>query len=70
MKKHFLLIGVGLFLIILTVYDFTLKVDNKAHYYVNGIICGIGLCMVVSQFLKLRKQKRDNKPLKSYQAKS
>lgn len=57
MKKTYLLIGTGVILIALSVFNFTLKIDNKGHYFGNGVICGIGLSVIVVQILKLKKLK-------------
>jgi len=58
MKKNYLFIGIGLLLIVIALFDFSLKVDNKGHYFVNGILCGIGSSMMVVHFLKLKKLKK------------
>lgn len=56
MKKNLLFIGLGVVLMAVSFYNFTFKIDNKGHYFGNGIICGIGLSILVVQFLKRRKK--------------
>lgn len=67
MKKNKIYIVLGIALAALTINNFTLEIDNKGHYFVNGIICGVGLSVVVVQLLRLRKMKGGNKSMKFYQ---
>lgn len=62
MKRTYLLIGVGLILIAVSLFNFSMDVDNKGHYFGNGLICGIGLSTIVTQVLKLRKLKGTSQP--------
>ena len=56
MKRTYLLIAVGLLLIAAAIFNFTLNIENKGHYFGNGVICGIGISVIVAQILKLRKR--------------
>ncbi len=55
MKKVYLLIILGILLIAASIFNFTLKVENNGHYFGNGILCGIGLSVIVMQIKKPRK---------------
>ncbi|HRN72393.1 MAG TPA: hypothetical protein PLM81_04645 [Ginsengibacter sp.] len=56
MKRTYVLIAVGLVLIAAAIFNFTLDIENKGHYFGNGVICGIGISVIVAQILKLRKR--------------
>ncbi len=53
--KNKILIGLGVVLAVFAIYNFSLDINSKGHYFVNGIICGVGLSMIAVQLLKLRK---------------
>lgn len=57
MKKTYIYLAVGLILALFAINNFRFEVDSKAHYFVNGIICGVGLSVAVVQLLKLKKSK-------------
>jgi len=57
MKKTYIYLGLGLLMALFAINNFRYEIDNKGHYFVNGIICGIGLSVMVVQLLKLRKPK-------------
>ncbi|MBS1747103.1 MAG: hypothetical protein JST21_13110 [Bacteroidetes bacterium] len=61
MKKKYLLSALSIFFIAFTIRNFTLDVDNKGHYFGNGILCGIGLSLLVVQLLKIKKNKKADK---------
>ncbi len=52
--KNKILIGLGVVLAVFAIYNFSLDINSKGHYFVNGIICGVGLSMIAVQLLKLR----------------
>lgn len=57
MKKIYIYLALGLLMSLFGINNFRYEIDSKAHYFVNGIICGVGLSVVVVQLLKLRKPK-------------
>ena len=57
MKKKSILIGIGGLLTAIGAGSATLKIDNKNHYYSNGILSGIGLSIIAYQLAKLKKEK-------------
>ncbi|MBW7839544.1 MAG: hypothetical protein H3C36_07885 [Chitinophagaceae bacterium] len=57
MKRTYVLIAVGLVLIAAAIFNFTLNIENKGHYFGNGVVCGIGISVIVVQILKMRKGK-------------
>lgn len=54
-KKNLIFIGLGIILMGFAIINFTFEIDNKGHYFVNGIICGVGLSITVLQILRIRK---------------
>lgn len=57
MKKNIVYIVLGTALMVFAIYNFTFEIDNKGHYFVNGIICGVGLSVIVVQLIKIKKIK-------------
>lgn len=57
MKKTYLFIAISIILISAALFNFNMTIDNKGHYFGNGIVCGIGLSILVTQFLKFKKLK-------------
>lgn len=55
MKKNIVFIALGIVLMVFSIYNFTFEIDNKGHYFVNGIICGVGLSVIVVQLLRIKK---------------
>lgn len=47
----------GIALSAFAINNFTFDIDNKAHYFANGILCGVGFCLIVAQLLKAKKSK-------------
>ncbi len=50
MKKHYLFLSVVL--IAMSLFNLTLDIDSRGHYFGNGIVCGLGLSMLVNQLKK------------------
>ncbi|GAB1396300.1 MAG TPA: hypothetical protein PKN57_03385 [Saprospiraceae bacterium] len=50
MKKHYLFLSVVL--IAMSLFNLTLDIDSRGHYFGNGIVCGLGLSMLVIQLKK------------------
>lgn len=59
MNRNYLLIIIGVLLIVASLISFNLNVDNKSHYFGNGIACGIGLSVLFTQISILRKTRRN-----------
>lgn len=59
MKSKYLLIGLSILLIAFAIRNFSLDIDSRGHYFGNGILCGIGISLLVVQLLKLRKIQKD-----------
>lgn len=57
MKKNLIFIGLAVVLMIFSINNFMFEIDNKAHYFVNGIICGVAASVIVVQALKIKKNK-------------
>ncbi|MBN9349825.1 MAG: hypothetical protein J0H55_03995 [Chitinophagaceae bacterium] len=57
MKKTYVWIGIGIILIVAAIFNLNMDINNKGHYFGNGIVCGIGLSVIVTQILKIRKLK-------------
>ncbi|MCO6496197.1 MAG: hypothetical protein J5I50_00905 [Chitinophagaceae bacterium] len=57
MKRTTLLIAVGILMMIAALVNFNLDIDNKGHFFGNGVIFGIGISLIVAQILKMRKAK-------------
>ncbi|MBS1950780.1 MAG: hypothetical protein OJF59_001741 [Cytophagales bacterium] len=57
MKKTYLLITTGLLVMAVTLWNFNMTINNKGHYFVNGILCGIGISLIASQILILKRSK-------------
>lgn len=55
MKKTYVWIAIGIILIIVAIFNLNLNIDNKGHYFGNGIVCGIGLSIAATQLLKFRR---------------
>lgn len=55
MKRKLIFMTIGIALAGFAINNFTLEIDNKGHYFVNGIICGVGLSIVITQVLKIIK---------------
>lgn len=58
MKRTYLFIAIGIILVAVSLFNLTLDIANKGHYFGNGVICGIGLSTIVIQISKLRKLKK------------
>lgn len=58
MKNNYLSLGLSILLIAFTIRNFNLDVDNKGHYFGNGILCGIGISLLVVQLLNIKKNKK------------
>lgn len=59
MKSNYKLIGLSMILIAFAIRNFTLDIDNKGHYFGNGILCGVGISLLVVQLLKIRKNQNN-----------
>lgn len=59
MKNNYLSLGLSMLFIAFTIRNFSLNIDNKGHYFANGILCGIGISLLVVQLLKFKKNKTD-----------
>lgn len=46
MKRKWLPIGIGIAMCALSLFNFTLSIDSKGHYFGNGIVFGIGLSIL------------------------
>lgn len=46
MKRKWLPIGIGIAMCALALFNFTLPIDNKGHYFGNGVVFGIGLSIL------------------------
>lgn len=57
MKKTYIYLVLGLVMTLFSLNNFRFEIDNKGHYFVNGIICGVGLSVMVVQIIRLRRQK-------------
>lgn len=55
MKRTYLLIVLGIVLIAIALFDTSLKIENKGHYFGNGVIAGIGISVLIVQILKIRR---------------
>ncbi|HMN04260.1 MAG TPA: hypothetical protein PKD45_00920 [Flavobacteriales bacterium] len=58
MKHKWLPIGIGAALCILSLFNFTLAIDSKGHYFGNGIVFGIGVSIMVRKIRQLTNAKR------------
>lgn len=57
MKKNLIFIGLGILLMAFSINNYTFEIDNKGHYFVNGIICGVGLSVIVVQWIRIKRKK-------------
>ncbi|HQP76746.1 MAG TPA: hypothetical protein PL069_05015 [Saprospiraceae bacterium] len=57
MKKNYLFIGISVLIIAFSINNLTLDIDNRGHYIGNGILCGIGISIFVTQMLRLIRNK-------------
>lgn len=57
-KRKWLPFGIGFALCVLALFNFTLTIDSKGHYFGNGIVFGIGLSILVRQAMQLAKARR------------
>lgn len=60
MKKTYVFIAIGIILIAASLLNFTMDIDNRGHYFGNGVLCGIGLSVVVTQIIKRGKLRNSN----------
>ncbi|MBS1630935.1 MAG: hypothetical protein KF825_08355 [Ferruginibacter sp.] len=58
MKKNILLLGLSVIFIAFAIRNFSLDIDNNGHYFGNGILCGIGISLLVVQLLNIKKNKK------------
>lgn len=58
MKKNYLSLGLSMLIIAYAIRNFSLNIDNKGHYFGNGILCGIGISLLVVQLLNIKKNKK------------
>lgn len=57
MKKKSILVGIGGLLTAIGAGNATLKIDNKIHYFSNGILSGIGLSIIAHQLTESKRKK-------------
>ena len=58
MKKSYLIIGICIALLAVTAFNSQLNIDNKMHYFGNGIVFGIALVILIRQIFKRNKPQK------------
>jgi hypothetical protein len=61
MKRGYTIIAFGVLLIILSLFNISLNIDSKGHYFGNGVMCGIGLSLIIFQVKQLKKNNNKKK---------
>ncbi|HRP90105.1 MAG TPA: hypothetical protein PKX92_08700 [Edaphocola sp.] len=54
MKNKTTIYIISILMIIVSLFNLTLDIEQKGHYFGNGIICGIGATLLILEFLKSR----------------